>query len=95
VKRADVKAVDRDGWILLYNVAQAGRETLFGSLPRRVKNVVAVDNDGRTPLHHTAQVSLGDAIWALVAGVIQLIKADTRHDAVQAGSIAAIQELGS
>jgi hypothetical protein len=110
--------------MLLYNVAQAGRETLFGSL----QNVVAADNDGRTPLHHAAQVSLGDAlwalvengidvrvvdkdrrislydaarpgsevaIWALVVGVMTVIKADTRHDAVQAGPIAAIQELGS
>jgi len=58
--------------MLLYNVAQAGRETLFGSLPRRVQNVVAVGNDGQTPLHHTAQVSLGDAIWALVKNGIDV-----------------------
>jgi hypothetical protein len=98
VKRAGVKAVDRDGWMLLYNVTQASRETLFGSLPRRVQNVVAVDNDGRTPLHHTAEVSLGDAIWALVENSIDVRAVGkgmgiSLYDAARPGSEVAIWAL--
>ena len=39
-------------------------------------DVMAVGNNGRTPIHHTAQVSLGDAIWALVENSIDVRAVD-------------------
>jgi hypothetical protein len=39
-------------------------------------DVMAVGNNGRMPIHHTAQVSLGDAIWALVENSIDVRAVD-------------------